>query len=188
MRLFVAIDIHGKIRDALSRLQQKLKNSVNIRKGDVKWVEPENIHLTLKFLGEVKDENVIDVCNIVKGIAGKYNRFDLDVEKLGCFGGKIARVLWVGTSIGNDNLAKLAKNIDENLTIAGWGEKENDFAGHLTICRIKNQKAGEKLAAVCEDYKNFRAGTISVDSVLIYQSRLTPQGPVYSTVGNYKLQ
>jgi RNA 2',3'-cyclic 3'-phosphodiesterase len=188
MRLFIAIDIDKKIRDALSRLQQKLKTGVDIKKGDVKWVEPDNIHLTLKFLGEVKDEKVADICNIVKDIADKYKSFDLDIEQLGCFGGRIARVIWVGTGTGSDNLIRLAKDIDDHLALAGWGEEEKEFAGHLTICRIKNQKAGAKLAAICEDYKDFKAGVISVDSVLVYQSQLTPRGPIYSVVGNYKLQ
>ena len=64
MRVFIAIDLDEQIRKALGNLQTELRSKVDIKKGDAKWVNPENIHLTLKFLGEIKDEQVVNVCNI----------------------------------------------------------------------------------------------------------------------------
>ena len=187
MRVFIAIDIDDKIRKALSDLQQQLQSSVDVKKSDVKWVQVDKIHLTLKFLGEAEDQRIVEVCNTVKDVAGRHNSFELDIESVGCFGGRIARVLWVGTGRGSDNLCRLQKDIEKRLALAGWPEDARKFAGHLTLCRIRNHKAGIKLAKMSEDYRDFKLGTISADSVSVYQSQLRPSGPVYTVLGNYKL-
>ena len=188
MRVFIAIDIGEEIKKALSDLQQQLQSGADIRKGDVKWVNPDNIHLTLKFLGEIKEEEVVKVCDIVKDVASRHKNFELDVESVGCFGGRSARVLWVGAGQYCDNLLKLQKDLDEQLAMADWPEDTRKFTGHLTLCRIRNSKAGIKLAKMAEDYRDFKLGTVLADSVLVYQSQLRPTGPVYTRLGNYKLQ
>ncbi len=188
MRVFIAIDIDEQIRQGLRSLQKKLQDSVDVRKSDVKWVEPNNIHLTLKFLGEIKDEKAAEVCNITKEVAGRHNSFDINVESVGFFGGRAPKVLWVSTGKGNDNLLQLQKDLEEQLASAGWPRETRTFSGHLTLCRIRNHKAGSKLATVSEDYRDFKLGTISADSLSVYQSQLTPKGPVYTLLGNYKLK
>ncbi len=188
MRVFIAIDINEKIRAALRDLQQQMRRKADVKKGDVKWVNPENIHLTLKFLGEIKDAKVVEVCSIVKDVAGRHKSFELDIESLGYFGGRSARVLWVGTGEGGDNLCELQKDLEKQLALAGWPEEQRDFAGHLTVCRIRKSAVGTKLAQISEDYKGFNLGTISADSVLVYQSQLTPTGPIYTVLGSYRLR
>jgi len=189
MRCFIAIDIDKKIRDLLGDLQRQLRGSIDVKKkSDINWVNPDNMHLTLKFLGEIKDEKAADVCNIVKAVAGKHKSFELDIETVGHFGGGSPKVLWVGTGEGSENLLKLQKDIESSLALAGWPEEAREFAGHLTICRIRHPIAGMKLAKASEDYKDFKLGTTSADSVCVYQSELKPNGPVYTRLGNYKLQ
>ncbi len=188
MRCFIAIDIDEEIRKALGDLQRRLRDSVDVKKSDVKWVNPKNIHLTLKFLGEIKDEKTVEICNIVKAVADRSNSFELDIESVGSFGGISARVLWVGAGNGAENLLELQKDIEASLASAGWPKETREFTGHLTLCRIRNSKAGVKLAQISEDYKDFKLGTISADSVSVYQSELKPAGPVYTRLGNYKLQ
>ena len=92
MRVFIAIDIGEQIRKALGDLQQELQSKLDIRRGDVKWVNPDSIHLTLKFLGEIKDEKTVEVCNTVKEAAAGHEGFELEVESVGHFGGRSARV------------------------------------------------------------------------------------------------
>jgi 2'-5' RNA ligase len=188
MRCFIAIDIDEKIRSALGDLQQQLRNGVDVKKGDVNWVNPDNIHLTLKFLGEIKDAKVVEVCNIVSDVAGRYESFELDIESVGHFGGKSARVLWVGAGDGEENLLELQEDIEESLALAGWPKETREFSIHLTLCRIRKPAAGAKMASMSEDYKDFKLGTMPVDSVSVYQSELKPTGPVYTLLGNYKLQ
>jgi len=188
MRVFIAIDIGEQIRKALDSLQNELQSKVDIKKSDVKWVNPDSMHLTLKFLGEINDPQVLDVCNITKDVASRHERFELDVGTVGHFGGRSARVLWVGAGQNCDNLVQLQNDLDEQLALAGWPKETRTFAGHLTLCRVRNSKAGVKLAQATEGYKDFKLGTISADSVSVYQSQLTPKGPVYTVLGNYGLQ
>jgi 2'-5' RNA ligase len=188
MRCFIAIDIDEKLKKAIADLQRQLAAKANLKKSDVKWVEPQAMHLTLKFLGEVEDERIVEVCNIVKNAAARNKGFELDIESVGYFGGGSARVLWVGTGRGSENLCRLQEDIEQQLSAAGWPKENRSFAGHLTICRVKNPKAGLKLAQMSEDYKNLNLGTISADSVAVYQSQLRPTGPVYTVLGDYKLQ
>jgi len=187
MRCFIAIDIDKEIRAALGDLQQQLQSKVDIEKRDVKWVRPDNIHLTLKFLGEIKDEQAVEVCNITKEVADRHKSFDLNIETVGHFGGSSARVLWVGMGAGSDNLFELQKDLEEQLAQAGWPKESREFTGHLTLCRIKKPAAGVKLAQASENYKDFKLGIISADSVSVYQSQLMPSGPIYTVLGNYKL-
>ncbi len=187
MRLFIAIDIDEKNKAALSGLQKQLISKADIRKSDAKWVRSEIIHLTLKFLGEVKDQRIARICDIVKDVVTRHRNFELDVESVGYFGGQKTRVLWIGAGSGRDNLLELQKDLEEQLASAGWPKEARKFSGHLTLCRIRNPQAGVKLAEISEDYKDFKLGTVPVDSVSVYQSQLTPTGPVYTLLGNYKL-
>jgi len=188
MRVFIAVDIDEHIRKALGNLQSQLQGEIDVRKSDVKWVNPESIHLTLKFLGEIKDEQAAEVCDIIKQVAQRHSSFELAVESLGYFGGKSARVVWVAITAGSNALARLQQDIEKQLAQAGWPPENRQFTGHLTLCRIRNPKAGFKLAQVVQNYGDYKLGTAYIDSVTVYQSQLTPKGPIYTQLGNYKLQ
>ena len=188
MRCFIAIDIDEQIRKALANLQDELQSKADIKRSDVKWVNPETIHLTLKFLGEIKDEQVVDVCNITGDVASRHESFELDVESVGHFGGRSARILWVGTGQNGDKLLQLQQDLEQQLDLAGWPGEARKFSGHLTLCRIRNARAGVKLAQMAREYKDFKLGTMPADSVSVYQSQLMPKGPIYTVLGNYRLQ
>jgi len=188
MRVFIAIDIDEKIKKALSSLQKQLAVQADIEKPDVKWVKVDNIHLTLKFLGEVKAEKIADLCNIVAEAAQKHKSFELGIESVGYFGNRSARILWVGTRDGSDNVSELQEDIEQQLSLAGWPKENRKFSGHLTLCRVKSPKAGRRLAKITDDYKDFKLGILPVYSVSVYQSELTGKGPVYTVLGRYKLE
>ena len=187
MRCFIAIDISEEIKTQLAGLQQELAGSVDIRKGDVKWVRPEAMHLTLKFLGEIRDADVVEICRIVKDVAGRHRAFDFAVKEVGHFGGRSARVLWVGAGTGSEALSALHEDLEEQLDQAGWPKEGRKFSAHLTLCRVRNTKAGAKLAEATGQFRDFDLGTMRADSVSVYESRLTPQGPIYTCLGNYRL-
>ena len=187
MRCFIAIDINEQIRKALADLQQELQGKADIKRGDAKWVNPDNIHLTLKFLGEITDEQIMDICNITGDVAGRQKAFELDIGSVGHFGGKSARVLWVGTGQNVDKLLQLQQDLEQQLDSAGWPKEARKFSGHLTLCRIRNARAGAKLAQLARDYRDYKLGTMPADSVSVYQSQLTPQGPIYTVLGKYEL-
>jgi 2'-5' RNA ligase len=188
MRCFIAIDIPEDVRAALADLQKELAGRVDIHKGDVKWTEPEGMHLTLKFLGEVPDNQIAGVCNIVKDVAARHTAFDFNVKEVGSFGGRSARVLWVGAGLHCPELLELQQDLEEQLAQAGWPKEGRQFSGHLTLCRIRNSKAGEKLAQLTNQYTDFDLGTLRGDSLSVYESQLKPEGPIYTRLGNFTLQ
>jgi 2'-5' RNA ligase len=188
MRCFIAIDIDDEIRAALGDLQKELQGKADIKRSDVKWVNPKNIHLTLKFLGEVADERIVEICSVVEEVAGRHKIFDVDIGSVGHFGGRSARVVWIGAGEGNDSLLQLQKDLEQQLAQAGWPEEARKFTGHLTLCRIRNPKAGFKLAQMTEAYGNLELGTVPADSITVYQSQLTPSGPIYTVLADYKLK
>jgi 2'-5' RNA ligase len=188
MRVFIAIDIDEHIRKALGDLQLELQSKVDIKRSDVKWVRPGVMHLTLKFLGEIRDQELVKVCNVVEEAAGRHKSFELAVESVGCFGGRSARVLWVGCGEKSEDLLNLQKDVEQELTLAGWPAEKRAFTGHLTLCRIRNPKAGFKLAQLSEGYKDFKLGTMAANSVRVYQSELRPSGSIYTVLGEYRLQ
>ncbi len=188
MRVFIAIDIDQALRKGLAELQSEMLAKVDIKKSDAKWVNPQTMHLTLKFLGEIKDVQSVDVCNITKDVASRHKSFDIDVGTVGFFGGRSARVLWVGAGQDNENLLELQEDLEKSLASAGWPPETRKFAGHLTLCRVRNSRAGVKLARLTEEYKDYMLGAMPVDSLCVYQSELKPGGPVYTMLGNYELQ
>ena len=187
MRCFIAIDMDEGIRAGLHELQQDLAAKADVRKSDVKWVRPESMHLTLKFLGEIKDRDLVEICNVAKAVAGRHAPFDLAIRKVGHFGGRSARVLWVGAGLGCSELLDLQKDLENQLASAGWPKENRKFSGHLTLCRIRNTKAGFELARLAEAYKGFDLGAIRCGAITVYQSQLQPEGPIYTSLGHYEL-
>jgi len=187
MRCFIAIDIDEGMRAELRDLQQDLVRQVDVRKSDVKWVRPEAMHLTLKFLGEVKDREVVDICDAVKHVCDGHAAFDFAVREVGCFGGRSARVLWVGAGLDCPALLQLQEEIEEQLAQAGWSKEGRKFSGHLTLCRVRNPRAGVKLTQVTQQYKDVDLGLVRCGAVCVYQSTLTPKGPIYTLLGHYNL-
>ncbi len=187
MRCFIAIDINEGIRAALHNLQQQIANKADVNKSDVKWVRPDSMHLTLKFLGEIRDQDVMDVCNTVEAVAAGHKAFDFAVSQVGFFGGRSARVLWVGAGLDCPEMLQLQQDLEEELAVIGWPKEGRQFSGHLTLCRVRSSKAGFELAKLTEQYKDFDLGTVRCDALTVYQSQLRREGPLYTSLGNYRL-
>lgn len=187
MRCFIAIDIDENIRAALRGLQQDMTEAADIRKSDVKWVRPDSMHLTLKFLGEIRDQDIVTVCHTVEAVAAGHKAFDFDVGQVGYFGGQSARVLWVGAGLESAELTQVQQDLEEELACVGWPQEGRKFSGHLTLCRIRSSKAGCELAKLTERYRDFDLGAVRCDALTVYQSRLEREGPLYTSLGNYRL-
>ncbi len=186
MRCFIAIDIDKRLRKQIAHLQRELCDKAGPIKSGVKWVDPAIIHLTLKFLGEVRDRQINQVCGIVEELAASHESFSLNIRKLGAFG-SVARVLWVGTD-ENETLSALQKDLAERLCVVGFAGDKKQFSGHLTLCRIKNSSAGRTLGKLIKDYDTLDLGALEVNSVCIYKSELTKAGPEYTLISKSSLQ
>ncbi len=124
MRCFIAIDIDEVTRSGIDQLQEVLRRQAGLRESDAKWVLPGNIHLTLKFLGEVPDRDITEVCRIVADVAGEHERFAVEAANVGSFG-RPARVVWVGVDDAG-NLANLHR---------AWWTKVGSTMPYLPVCR-----------------------------------------------------
>ena len=180
MRLFAAIDIEPQVQGRIRGIQEQLRRDLNLSGKEARWVRPERVHLTLKFLGEVRDKTITQVCDVVTRTAGEHNGFDLQVQGLGVFG-RPARVVWVGCQVPAELLA-LQTQLENEFETIGWDKENRPFAGHLTLCRTKSAGAGRKLAKAIEAYADEFFGTVSVDKIVLYESRLSPLGPEYNAV------
>lgn len=185
MRCFIAIDINDRIRTEIKRLVRDLRQATGLDRPDVKWADPDLIHLTLKFLGEIRDREVVEVCRVLSEVVIGHKGFSIEIEQVGSFG-QTVRVVWVG--IGqNDALESLQSELDARLFEIGFAGDRKGFKGHLTLCRVKNAAAGRKMEKHLGGYGDVSLGSLAVDSVCVYKSELTSTGPIYTVVSRVTL-
>lgn len=182
MRAFIALEISEDIRNALEQIESHLKYAG----ADVKWVRPGLIHLTLKFLGEIADKKIEDVESALDGAARSAKPFEMTLKDIGAFPGiERPRVIWVGLDKGAAEAAELARRIENSLSDIGFPKAEKPFSPHLTIGRVRSPLNADKLiekilsASSVADLRSTDSSR-KVTSVILFQSTLTPQGPVYT--------
>lgn len=185
MRCFIAIEVAPAIRRKLAEVTLKLRRALRGSRGGIKWVEPDLMHLTLKFLGDIDEATVAKVRGIVDEVAIAHRGFELSVEGVGCFG-KPARVVWVGMN-ESPALMALQTDLEGRLAAAGFAAEERPFSAHLTLARIKDPAAGKDVPGLIEADRNTRFGSFGVDALRVFRSELTPQGPIYTVILTSKL-
>ncbi len=178
-RCFICIDFPKQIREKVKRIQDNLPEF----KG--KKTEIENLHLTLKFLGEIEEEKILKVKENLKKI--KLKKFKIKINKIGVFSEKFIRIVWLGVDEQDEESKKLwdlQKEIDNKLN--GIFEKEKRFMGHITIARVKNIKDKKKFLDRLNEIK------INVDFEVrefkLKESILKPEGPEYKDIEVYYLE
>jgi 2'-5' RNA ligase len=183
MRLFIAIELSEPIREALAQAQSHLKYAG----GDVKWVERDNIHLTLKFLGEASEEKAERVKTALDEIAGKMKPFDISLKDIGAFpNANYPRVIWVGLDKGVEESKTLAGGIDEAMSGLGFEKESRPFAAHLTIGRVRSSKNREALKEKLANYKLSTTNCKTISSIVLFKSALTSSGPIYTKLHEVK--
>ncbi|MGC9133146.1 MAG: RNA 2',3'-cyclic phosphodiesterase [Nanopusillaceae archaeon] len=175
MRIFIAIDLPEKIKDEIFNLGKKVRGI------NGKYVERENLHITLKFIGDIQPDFVERIKEVLKNV--KYNKFYIRIEKFGMFN---ERVLWLGISKGFEDIINLHNLIDNELVKLKI-ERDYDFHPHITLYRIKGINNRKDLEESLKYLEKYRSEDIIVDKFYIKQSILRPQGPLYLNVEEYKL-
>jgi 2'-5' RNA ligase len=170
MRTFIAIELSAEIKTYLSRLQEKLK----LAQADVKWVAPGNIHLTLKFLGEIDDKTKDNVTRIMEDISKDKTPFYLNIASIGAFPRiESPRVIWVGIDKGDTEVKEIAKALEEKLSKIGIPAEDKPFSSHITIGRTKSSKNRNNLAKSMESLKENAAEGITelrVEKITLFKS------------------
>lgn len=180
-RTFIAIDLPHPILESIekqtSRLRQALGNDL------IRWVSPTNMHLTLKFLGNVSASHLDFLQQLISQTASLHPQFDLQIGGIGSFPNtKRPRVLWVGVHAPAD-LASIQRSIEGGAVRLGYEKEERAFSPHLTIGRVRQQihaRDLQKIESALAGFQLGRIGTARVGSIQLFKSDLHAEGSVYT--------
>ena len=191
IRAFIAIELSTEIQQALEQASNQLKGQLG--RVPVRWVPVKNIHLTLKFLGDVSLANLEVLESILLGEAARCVPFEVSVGKLGAFPStRRPRVIWIGVEAPAE-LGQLQRALDEATARLGYPSEERGFSPHLTLGRISRNANNEELrriGQVVEGTNVGRLGAMQVQEVNLYRSDLQPTGAVYTCLysANFKVE
>ena len=184
MRAFVAVEISEEIREALGRLIAGL----HCRNAPVKWVKPENLHITLKFLGSVPDELVPQAVEIVQACAEGIAPFQLEVKGAGGFPNlRRPRVIFVDAQDTPPVAGELARCLNKRMTRVGVQREDRPFQRHITIGRIRKPGPIGGITRKLESQAERSFDIMTVRNIMLMRSELTSQGPIYTPVERVEL-
>lgn len=176
MRTFLAIEIPKHIRKKINTFIQEEKEK-NL---PIKWVKFDNLHITLKFLGEIDEKKKQEMTPAIQEVAKQYTSFNMSLEGVGCFPSpRNPRVLWIGAKEGSEHLCTIAQVLEEKLVQFGFKE-EKRFHPHLTIGRIKKFCKVDTLLE-----KDIKTEFFSINSITLFKSTLKPEGPIYEELTRF---
>ena len=189
VRSFIAIKLPDELKRGLTQLQAQLKLG---NQPSVKWVDPNSIHLTLKFLGNVPVDRIGNITGAMEKAAQGISPFHLEVKDLGVFPNlRRVQVVWVGISGQVDRLSQLQQRIESNLAPLGFAPESRPFTPHLTLARVRDQASPDERQRFGQLIANARfeaAFTLEVESISLMRSQLTREGAIYSQISSVGLK
>lgn len=186
VRTFLALDVGDSLRQQLASLQDKLRADAP----KVQWVAPDNFHVTLLFLGDVDDRNLMEVCRAADMACRGPAPFSIALAGVGCFPNlRRPRTVWAGIGAGADEVGRLHQDLATAFEARGlYRPEDRPFAPHVTLGRIGRDDDGEAAAAAFAKQRAWKGGETAIGEVLILASDLTPKGPEYTVLGRVKLK
>lgn len=184
IRSFLAIEIDNDLIPKIANVQNSFKKTNT----NIKYVSTENMHLTLKFFGNIEEEMVEDISLIIQKVISNYSSFDLAIENCGSFPNENnIKVLWLGIANSENNkIANLQKDLDKEFKKLGF-KKEKNFISHLTIGRVKNSKNKAEIKNKIAKFKDIKIGKMTVNKISLKKSTLTSNGPIYEDINVFNL-
>ena len=177
VRAFIAVELDPQLLPKMLEVQSEVL-SVG---ADIKAVEPENIHFTLRFLGEIAQSTMDEVITHMNELT--FSPFLIEIRGVGSFPNmRNPRVVWVGLSMGSDAFNRLSRQLDERLAEIGLRSEGERFTPHLTIGRVRSGRNRAALIKKLGELLNAEVGKMKVGSVKLKKSVLTPRGPIYTTL------
>jgi RNA 2',3'-cyclic 3'-phosphodiesterase len=181
MRVFIAIDLPNDIRTQLKDVQRVLRPLTTA----ARWVAPESIHITLKFLGEVPDKRVGQIDASLAGLTWK--RFTIAVHGVGFFpGARSPRVFWAGMDA--PTMQELTEELDARMEPLGFEREKRTFRPHITLARAKASRLDAALVTASATFAERNFGSFTADRINLVQSTLKQTGAVHSTIKEYSLE
>lgn len=176
-RVFVAVELASELREEVIRIQQTLKGSG----AHMRWVHPQNLHFTLRFLGELPLAEVAKVKIAVREAGQRASPFMIHLRGVGAFPSlERPQVVWIGVGEGEAEFIKLAETINLSLARYHFPREDRPFTAHLTLGRLKTSKNWGDLVRVLWSLKDVDVGDQRVEALVVMESHLTPKGPIYT--------
>jgi 2'-5' RNA ligase len=189
IRSFIAIELSGELKQSLARLQDRLKEG---SRAPVRWVGPNSIHLTLKFLGNIDVSVTGDILKALEKAASGVPPFQLELSGLGVFPDpRRVQVVWAGMTGEVARLEKLHKSIEAGLKPLGFTAESRPFRPHLTLGRVRDRASHEEredLGRLITNMPFDRGVKMNVGSLSLMKSQLTREGPIHSRIGTVELR
>jgi len=188
VRSFIAIELPDELKLGLTQLEAQLKMS---QQPWMKWVDPYNIHLTLKFLGGIAVDRISEITGVMEEAIQGIPPFQLEVKDLGVFPNlRRVQVAWVGIRGEVDKLSQLQQHLESNLARLGFAPESRLFTPHLTLARLRNRASPDERQSFGQLIANTRfeaTYTIKVDAISLMRSQLTREGAIYSRLSSVRL-
>jgi 2'-5' RNA ligase len=183
-RTFIAVDI--PVNDTVNSLLNKLRHELEDER--IKWIKPEQFHITLQFLGDTEEPLINSVDHALDRIAGNISGFTLKLTEFGVFKNlRNPRILWIGF-VPSKELERLKYAVNDKMFSMGFEKPDKQFSPHLTIGRIKHLRNRHSLAEWIDKYREAELQEIRIEDFVYYESILKPEGPEYVAINRYSLK
>lgn len=184
MRLFIALPLPEEIKKYLGEIIDELRPSGQ----SVRWVKPENIHLTVRFLGETDENTVPKLTSLLDKVAAEFSASQLQLGRLGAFPNfRRPNVFWVGLEGDSSELTKMARQVELGVRTLRFEREKKGFRPHLTLGRVKRGRDVRPVVATMETWA-VSPRNVLFDQLVLFKSDLTPQGAVYTRLHTADLQ
>lgn len=184
-RFFIAIDVPEKARRAAAAHIDVLRRA--FPRSRVGWERPEKLHITLKFLGDLNDEQVVGLRQTVGKVVRQSEKFTVTIAGTGSFPpGGHPRILWLGAE-DDGTLEIIAARLEDELAESGFSREKRPFSPHITIARVREPRSSGELASL-HTQTPIESVAFEVHEIVVYESKPQPSGSVYSTIANYPLR
>ena len=180
LRTFIAVETSPEVRSHTGRMIERLRRAG----ATVKWVDTSNIHLTLKFLGDVAADEIPGVCQAVTDAVSDLGAFEVQCRGAGAFPDTSRpRTVWIGVEEGEQQMVALHEAVDVALERPGFRRERRRFHPHLTIGRLRHGGGSmRELGRLIDEHSGFEAGRMRVEQAVVFSSELTREGPIYTVL------
>ena len=181
MRAFLGIDIPDELKQKIIYIQNRFSDF------DIKFVEPDNLHFNLRFFKDIEEKKVEKLKEVLEKICKQFEPFEISISGLETFPSRnYIRVIWLGVKEGYQTFLSLVQTINTVIETLGF-RRENRFVPHLTLGRVRSGRNKNELLITLRKFEDIEIGKMKVNEIKLFQSKLSPSGPVYKEVFSIKL-
>ncbi|MFB6089126.1 MAG: RNA 2',3'-cyclic phosphodiesterase [Candidatus Aenigmatarchaeota archaeon] len=184
MRSFLGIGISENLKGKCTKIQEEIKKTG----ANVKLVERNNLHWTVKFLGEISNEETDILKEIMKKTVKNIKPIKVTANGLGTFPNlNYMKTIWVGVSQNEDKFIEILEKVNKKLEKNGFKKDKHEIKPHITLARVKTGKNKEELKKILHKMKHVNVGEMKINKIHLYESVLKPSGPTYNKIKSFHL-